>query len=103
MILLCGVSGLMDLTERSKNKAAQMGAQDGNHRAEGMRSKHDGHVAQRLAAVKRGAVLYGEALEQLGVEKSSPRCVEFINQPYAYLREAALLEKYQLGEGAYSS
>ena len=93
----------MDLTERSKNKAAQMGVQDVNHKVEGMQSKHDGHVAQRLAAVKRGAVLYGEALEQLGVEKSSPRCVEFVNQPYADLREAALLEKCQLGEGAYSS
>lgn len=93
----------MDLTEHSKNKAAQIGAQDGSHRAEGMRSKHDCHVAQRLAAVKRGAALYGEALEQLGVEKASPRRVEFINQPYADLREAALLEKYQPGEGAYSS
>lgn len=90
----------MDLTERAKNEAAQMGAQDVKHKVEDMQSKHDGRVAQKLAAVKRGAALYGEALEQLGVEKSSPRRVEFVNQPYADLREAVLLEKYQLGEGA---
>lgn len=90
----------MDLTERSKNKAAQMGAQDVKYKVEGMRPKHDGRVAQRLAAVKRGAALYGKALEQLGVEKPSPRRTEFINQPYADLREAALLEKYQQSEGA---
>lgn len=90
----------MDLTERSKNKAAQMGAQDGNHGVEGMQSKHDGNVAQRLAAVKRGAALYGKALERLGVEKTFPRRVEFVNQPYADLREAALLDKYQQSEGA---
>ena len=94
---------MMGLTERVKNKAAQMGAQDVKHKDEGMQSKHDDRVAQRLAAVKRGTALYGEALEQLGVEKASPRRVEFINQPYADLREAALLEKYQPGEGAYSS
>lgn len=93
----------MDLTERAKNEAAQMGAQDVKHKVEGMQSKHDDRVAQRLAAVKRGTALYGEALEQLGVEKSSPRRVEFVNQPYADLREAALLEKCQLGEGACSS
>lgn len=90
----------MDLMERSKNKAAQMGAQDGNHRVEGMQSKHDGHVAQRLAAVRRGAALYGEALERLGVENTSPRRVEFVNQSYADLCEAALLDKYQQSEGA---
>lgn len=90
----------MDLTERAKDKAAQMGAQDVNHKVEGMQPKRDDRVAQRIAAVKRGAALYEEALEQLGVEKASPRRVEFINQPYADLREAALLERYQLGEGA---
>lgn len=93
----------MDLTKRAKNKAAQMGVQDVNHKVEGMQSKHDGRVAQRLAAVERGAALYGEALEQLGVGKTSLRRTEFVNQPYANLREAALLEKYQPGEGAYSS
>jgi hypothetical protein len=93
----------MDLTERSKNKAAQIGAQDVNHKVEGTQSKHDGRVAQRLAVVKRGAALYGEALEQLGVGKTSLRRTEFVNQPYADLREPALLEKYQPGKGAYSS
>ena len=78
----------MDLTEHSKNKAAQIGAQDGSHRAEGMRSKHDCHVAQRLAAVKRGAALYGEALEQLGVEKAVAWSLS--TRSYADLREAAL-------------
>lgn len=90
----------MDLTKRAKNKAAQIGAQDVNHKVEGTQSKQNGRVAQRLAAVKRGAALYGEALERLGVGKTSLRRTEFVNQPYADLREAALLEKYQLGEGA---
>ncbi len=93
----------MDLTKRAKNKAAQMGVQDVNHKVEGMQSKHDGRVAQRLAAVKRGATLHGEALEQLGVKKVSLRRTEFVNQPYADLREAVLLVKHQMGEGAYSS
>lgn len=93
----------MDLTKRAKNKAAQMGAQDVKHKVEDIQSKHNDRVVQRLATVKRGAALYGEALEQLGVEKASLRRTEFINQPYADLREAALLEKYQPGEGAYSS
>lgn len=89
----------MDLTERSKNKAAQMGAQDENYRVEGMQSKHDCRVTQRLAAVKRGTALYGEAFERLGVEEASPRHAEFVSQPYADLHEAALLDEYQQGEG----
>lgn len=57
----------------------------------------DEKIAGRLAAVERGANLYGDALRQMGIESASARYLEFVNQPYADLREAALLEEYQLG------
>lgn len=60
----------------------------------------DEETAKRLATVERGAHLYSDALRRMGIERSSASHIEFVNQPYADLREAALLEEYRLGEDA---
>ena len=51
-------------------------------------------IAERLKLVERGANLFKDALVQMGIDESSDDFVEFINQPYDDLREAALLEKH---------
>lgn len=50
-------------------------------------------LAEKLQLVEQGACLFEDVLAQEGITQASSNFTEFINQPYANLREAAFLEE----------